>query len=66
MDSVVSMSRIQYVKLGFTNCFLLKCEGVYQSWRKLAEHGAKTIYPVHGKPFKIQELVPCEGEVSRQ
>jgi hypothetical protein len=26
------------------------------SWRKLREHGAKTIYPAHGKPFSAQPL----------
>jgi glyoxylase-like metal-dependent hydrolase (beta-lactamase superfamily II) len=29
---------------------------VYDSWQKLREHGAKVIYPAHGKTFSIQEL----------
>ena len=31
---------------------------VYESWKKLREHGAKTIYPAHGRPFSAKELVP--------
>ena len=31
---------------------------VYESWQKLREHGARVIYPAHGKPFSAQELVP--------
>jgi len=31
---------------------------VYESWQKLREHGARVIYPAHGKPFSVQELVP--------
>jgi len=29
-----------------------------ESWHKLAESGAKTIFPAHGKPFNINELMP--------
>lgn len=29
-----------------------------ESWRKLAEFGAKTIFPAHGRPFNIGELMP--------
>jgi len=33
-----------------------KIEDVYSSWGKLIEHGALTIYPAHGKPFKADKL----------
>ena len=29
---------------------------VKQSWRKLLDMGAKTVYPAHGKPFPIEKL----------
>jgi glyoxylase-like metal-dependent hydrolase (beta-lactamase superfamily II) len=29
---------------------------VYESWRKLREHGARVIYPSHGKPFSAEKL----------
>ncbi|MCX6083954.1 MAG: MBL fold metallo-hydrolase [Caldiserica bacterium] len=31
---------------------------VYESWSRLIEHGAKTIYPAHGRSFSIDRLVP--------
>lgn len=30
---------------------------VFESWRKIIESGAKTIYPGHGKPFPVKELI---------
>jgi len=39
---------------------------VYRSWEKLAEHGAKEIYPAHGKPFGIQELVSYKRKRNRK
>ena len=30
---------------------------VFESWRKIIENGAKTIYPAHGKPFTVEELI---------
>lgn len=29
---------------------------VKQSWRKLLDMGAKTVYPAHGKPFPAEIL----------
>ena len=29
---------------------------VFESWRKLQEHGARVIYPSHGRPFSATEL----------
>jgi glyoxylase-like metal-dependent hydrolase (beta-lactamase superfamily II) len=31
---------------------------VYESWQKLRERGARVIYPAHGKPFSVEELLP--------
>jgi glyoxylase-like metal-dependent hydrolase (beta-lactamase superfamily II) len=30
---------------------------VFQSWQKIIENGAKTIFPAHGKPFSVDALV---------
>ena len=30
---------------------------VFESWQKLKDHGAKMIYPSHGDPFKVDDLV---------
>jgi glyoxylase-like metal-dependent hydrolase (beta-lactamase superfamily II) len=32
-------------------------EKVYESWNKLLKHGAKIIYPAHGKPFGADKLI---------
>jgi glyoxylase-like metal-dependent hydrolase (beta-lactamase superfamily II) len=31
---------------------------VFESWQKIIDNGAKTIYPSHGKPFSAEKLVP--------
>lgn len=33
---------------------------VFQSWRKIIESGARTLYPGHGKPFPVEELIRYE------
>lgn len=33
---------------------------VFESWRKIIQIGAKTIYPAHGKPFAVKELIHYE------
>lgn len=30
---------------------------VFESWQKIIDNDAKTIYPAHGKPFSIKELI---------
>ncbi|MCK4421507.1 MBL fold metallo-hydrolase [candidate division WOR-3 bacterium] len=35
-------------------------DDVHNSWERLIKHGAKTIYPAHGKPFGIERLVACK------
>jgi glyoxylase-like metal-dependent hydrolase (beta-lactamase superfamily II) len=30
---------------------------VFESWQKIVDSGAKTVYPSHGKPFAVEELV---------
>ncbi len=32
-------------------------ELVFQSWQKIIDNGANHIYPAHGKPFSVQELI---------
>jgi len=34
---------------------------VYESWQKLREHGARVIYPSHGRPFSATELAPSQS-----
>jgi glyoxylase-like metal-dependent hydrolase (beta-lactamase superfamily II) len=32
-------------------------ENVLKSWQQLEDQGAKRIYPAHGNPFQIEELI---------
>lgn len=34
-------------------------EKLVQSWEKLLETDATTLYPAHGKPFPLKNLIPC-------
>ncbi|MHC4647321.1 MAG: MBL fold metallo-hydrolase [Planctomycetota bacterium] len=34
---------------------------VYESWRKLREHGARAIHPSHGKPFSATKLAALQS-----
>ncbi len=33
---------------------------VFESWRKIIKNGSRTIYPAHGKPFAVEELIHYE------
>jgi hypothetical protein len=37
--------------------FVKDIEQVCQSWDLFRERGVKTIYPAHGDPFPVEELV---------
>ena len=32
-------------------------DSVFESWQKIIEKGARTLYPAHGKPFPVKELI---------
>ncbi len=38
--------------------YITDIDRVYESWARLQEFGATTIYPSHGEPFAAAELVP--------
>jgi glyoxylase-like metal-dependent hydrolase (beta-lactamase superfamily II) len=38
--------------------FITDIDRVYESWARLQEFGATTIYPSHGEPFAAADLVP--------
>ena len=33
---------------------------VFESWRQIINNGARTIYPAHGKPFAVKEIIRYE------
>jgi len=32
-------------------------KSVFESWQKIIDNGARTIYPAHGKPFTVEEII---------
>ena len=38
--------------------YIQDIDEVYRSWERLKKAGAKIIYPAHGKPFLVEELIP--------
>ena len=43
--------------------FMTDMTAAYQSWRKMLDSGARTIYPAHGKPFGIEKLEQNIGKI---
>ncbi len=52
----VAMNFLHLTGIGHHPIYVEDLEAVYASWKKLIEHGAKVIYPAHGKPFSAREL----------
>ncbi len=41
-------------------------ETAYQSWQKMLDAGAKTLYPSHGNPFPAARLQENMGKIKTQ
>jgi glyoxylase-like metal-dependent hydrolase (beta-lactamase superfamily II) len=52
----IAMNFLQWTGVGHKPIYIYDISIVLESWRKLREHGAKTIYPSHGKAFSAKEL----------
>jgi len=52
----VAMNFLRFTGIKHRPIYIEDINTVYASWRKLIEHGAKTIYPAHGTPFPAPEL----------
>ncbi len=51
-----AMNFLRWTGMGHRPIVVEDINIVYESWRKLREHGARVIYPSHGKPFSATEL----------
>jgi glyoxylase-like metal-dependent hydrolase (beta-lactamase superfamily II) len=51
-----AMNFLRWTGVGNRPIYIENIETVYESWRKLREHGARVIYPSHGKPFSAEKL----------
>jgi glyoxylase-like metal-dependent hydrolase (beta-lactamase superfamily II) len=51
-----AMNFLRWTGVGNRPIYVEDIDTVYESWRKLREHGARVIYPSHGKPFSAEKL----------
>ncbi len=52
-----AMNFLRWTGVGHRPIYIEDINIVYESWRKLREHGARVIYPSHGRPFSATKLV---------
>jgi glyoxylase-like metal-dependent hydrolase (beta-lactamase superfamily II) len=52
----ICMNFLQWMGVDHKPVYVDDINNIYESWRRLREQGAKTIYPSHGKPFSATEL----------
>ncbi len=51
-----AMNFLRWTGMGHRPIVVEDIDVVYESWQRLREHGARVIYPSHGKPFAATEL----------
>ena len=51
-----AMNFLNFCRINYRPIFIEGIDSVFASWRKLIDHGAKWIYPAHGKPFSADKL----------
>ena len=59
-----AMNFLWWTGVGHRPIYIEDIDTVYESWRKLREHGARVIYPSHGRPFSAIELGKPVGQAS--
>jgi len=59
-----AMNFLRWTGVGHRPIYIEDIDTVYESWRKLREHGARVIYPSHGRPFSAIELGKPVGQAS--
>ncbi len=52
-----AMNFLNLCDIKYRPIFIEDVESVFESWQKLIEHGAKRIYPAHGRPFSVKKLI---------
>ena len=51
-----AMNFLNFCRIKYRPIFIEDIDSVFASWRKLTKHGAKWIYPAHGRPFSADML----------
>ncbi|HMK45440.1 MAG TPA: MBL fold metallo-hydrolase [Methanocella sp.] len=53
----VSSNFLNFCSTHYRPILLYSPDQVYESWRKIVDEGARSIYPAHGKPFRVDRLI---------
>ena len=53
----IAMNFLKFAGIKRRPIYLQDLSLVFDSWQKIIDHGAKMIYPAHGKPFKVNDLI---------
>jgi glyoxylase-like metal-dependent hydrolase (beta-lactamase superfamily II) len=59
-NAIIGDAAMNLLNLGETKYkpfFIQNLDKIYQSWKKLIQHGAKKLHPSHGKSFSITKLI---------
>ena len=52
----VAMNFLKLSGIKYRPLYVENIQNVFESWQKIIEHGAKTIYPAHGSQFPAERL----------
>lgn len=52
-----AMNFLNFCRIHYRPIYVEDRHAVFRSWGKILDHGARTIYPAHGRPFPAEELV---------
>jgi glyoxylase-like metal-dependent hydrolase (beta-lactamase superfamily II) len=52
-----AMNFLNFCQIRYRPIYAQDIDMVYKSWKKLIDYGAKYVYPAHGKPFPVEEMV---------
>ncbi len=61
----VAMNFLKFTGIKKRPIFAQDINTVFESWQKIIDHGAKTIYPAHGKPFDVKALIASKEKFAK-
>ena len=53
----IAMNFLKFAGIKRRPIYVQDIKRVFDSWQKIIDHGAKIIYPAHGKPFNVIDLI---------
>lgn len=62
----VAMNFFNFCRIKYRPIVVQNLEEVFTSWEKILDHGAKKIYPAHGKPFSAERLLFYKNKLQKK